>query len=131
MLWADPDYTSNEMAKKEAARSDVILKRRRRSVSANQISRPKKTPKTDQPQPESTDQPAPSVVPEKLTPWEWQILSEHKRRLGNLLKQIKLTNNKANLPELLEEITKRDRETLKVSEIKLTSMIKTIVDAKS
>ena len=40
-----------------------------------------------------------------------------------LLKKVKLTNHKANLPELVEEITKRDREPLKISEFKLTFMI--------
>ena len=55
-----------------------------------------------------------------------QTLARDKRKLRELLKKVKLTNHKANLPELVEEITKRDRESLKISEFKLTSMIATV-----
>ena len=111
MLWADAEYTSNEMEGNQSNRE------RERELSARSISSPQKRPKAD---------PAPKAEPQKLSRTQLQTLARDKRKLRELLKKVKLTNHKANLPELVEEITKRDRESLRISECKLTSMIATV-----
>ena len=111
MLWADPEHTSNEVERNESNRE------RKRELSARSISSPQKKPKAD---------PAPKAKPAKLTGQQLHKLARYKTKLRELLKKVKLTNHKANLPELVEEIPKRDREALKQSELKLTSMIATV-----
>ena len=110
-LWADSWYPSNEMERYKPKLE------RKRELSARSISNHQKKSKAD---------PTPKTEPQKLSATQLQTLARDKMKLRELLKKVKLTNHKANLPELVEEITKRDREALKISECKLTCMIATV-----
>mgnify|MGYP003306717460 CR=1 FL=1 len=110
-LWADPDYTSSEVTSMDSERS------RKRELRADEISRPHKKPKTD---------PALKLEPGKLTDKQLVMLGTEKLRLSELLLRLQLTNYKAALPELVDFVTKRDRDQLKLCEMKLKSTIQTI-----
>ena len=116
-LWADPEYTSSEVASK-----DSTLKR---ELSKCTVSSYAKKAKVD-PAPKAKPQPAPKTGEGKLSLQQLQTLANDKAKLVELLQNVRLTNHKANLPELVEEIKKRDREPLKETELKLTSMIATV-----
>ena len=90
---------------------------RKRELRADEISRPHKKPKTD---------PALKLEPGKLTDKQLVTLATEKVRLGELLLRLQLTNYKAALPELVDFVTKRDRDQLKLCEMKLKSTIQTI-----
>ena len=47
-------------------------------------------------------------------------------RLAELLTRLQLTNYKADLPDIVDFVTKRDRDQLKLCEMKLKSTIQTI-----
>ena len=110
-MWADPDYTSSEMTRMDSERI------RKRELRADEISRPHKKPKTD---------PALKLEPGKLTDKQLAMLGTEKLRLSELLLRLQLTNYKAALPELVDFVTKRDRDQLKLCEMKLKSTIQTI-----
>ena len=118
-VWADPEYTVNEMARQESNRQ---LKR---ELSMCTVSKPEKVQKVD-PAPKEEPGPAPKTMPSKFTDKQSKILETEKTKARELLKKVKLTNHKANLPELVEEIMKRDRDPLKKSEITLVSMMATL-----
>jgi len=110
-LWADPDYTSSEVSKVDTERQ------RRRELRADEVSRPNKKPKTD---------PDLKLEPGKLTDKQLGTLAGEKLRLGELLLKLQVTNYKADLPDLVDFVTKRDRDQLKLCEMKLKSTIQTI-----
>ena len=110
MLWADPEYTVNEMARQESNRQ---LKR---ELSMCTVSNPEKVQKVD---------PAPNEEP-KFTEKQEKMLETEQTKTRELLKKVKLTNHKANLPELVKGIKKEDRDPLKKREITLASMMATL-----
>ena len=110
-LYADPDYSSSEVATLETSRE------RRRELRADEISRPHKKPRTD---------PAVKSEPGKLTDKQLSTLATEKIRLLDLHRKVQLTNSKAELPDLVDCVTKRDRDQLKLSEMKIKATIQTI-----
>ena len=110
-LWADPEYTSNEVASMDSNRE------RKRELSASEISRPQKKPKTDA---------AVKTDPGKLSEKHLETLTAEKTKLAELYKKIYLTNRKAALPDLEDGITKRDRAQGTVSELRVQATIATV-----
>ena len=76
MLWADPEYTVNEMARQESNRQ---LKR---ELSMCTVSKPEKAQKID-PAPKAEPGPAPTTVPSKFTDKQLKILETEKRSREN------------------------------------------------
>ena len=110
-LWADPDYTSNEVASMESSRE------RKRELSASEVARPQKKPKADA---------AVKTEPGKLSEKHLETLTAEKTKLAELYKKIYLTNRKAALPDLEDGITKRDRAQGTVSELRVQATIATV-----
>ena len=111
MLWADPEYTSTETASLDSSRE------RKRELSANESFKPQKKPKVEV---------LPKPDPGTLTDKQLAMLAAEKLSLNELLKKIEYLSHKADLPDIVDCVTKRDRDQLKLSGMKVKATVQTI-----
>ena len=113
-LWADPHYSSSEVAQSYTSRG------RDRELSASEVSRPQKKPRVDG-----------SAKSEAGTFTQKQLVSLdlEKSKLEELLKKVRWTIYKANLPTLSDNIKNRDRDQLELKEFKVRTTLLTREEA--
>ena len=113
-LWADPHYSSSEVA------CSYTYRGRERELSASEVSRPQKKPRVDA---------AAKSEAGTFTQKQLVSLDLEKSKLEELLKKVRWTIYKANLPALSDNIKKRDRDQLELKELKVRATPLTLEEA--